>query len=355
MDSADLATLGMALTWLRAGREVSLLTVVKTWGSAPRPIGAIAAIRDDGIVAGSVSGGCVEDDLVTRLKERACAHAGSTHVPQLISYGLSREEASRFGLPCGGTLQLVCESLTNTLADTRWLEEVIARCECHEIVARTVDMQSGSVRISTAYAEAALSFDERYLTAIYGPRWRLLLIGAGDLSRYVTQIARTLEFEVFICDPREEYRASRIPGARYVPGMPDDVVLMLEPDCRTAIVALTHDPKLDDMALLEALRSDAFYIGALGSRRNTQLRKARLALFDLRADEIERLHGPVGLRIGSRTPPEIAVSIMAEVIAVRNTLSWALEQEGNGGMDAHRRPRASALTSGGARIEGETP
>ncbi len=228
---------------------------------------------------------------------------------------MTRDEAYRFGLPCGGTLELVCESLANT----QWVDELVHRCERHEIVVRELSMHDGSVRLRQGTRGDVLRFDGRTLSTAHGPQWRLLLIGAGQLSRYVAQIAATLDFEVFICDPREEYAGENIAGATYVNGMPDDFVLALEPDAHTAIVALTHDPKLDDMALLEALKSNAFYVGALGSRRNTETRKERLALFDLRPDEIDRLHGPVGLCIGSRTPPEIAVSVMAEIIAVRNT------------------------------------
>ncbi|MDB5887901.1 MAG: xanthine and dehydrogenase maturation factor, XdhC/CoxF family [Rhodocyclales bacterium] len=313
MVSADISTLRIASDWLKAGHCVSLFTVVRTWGSAPRPVGAIAAIRGDGLIEGSVSGGCVEDDLVDRSRSRP--DAAALHMPSVLTYGVTRDEAFRFGLPCGGTLELVCEPLT----DARWIDELVQRCERHEIVLRELSMRDGSVQLRPGVRGASLSFDGHVLSAAHGPQWRLLLIGAGQLSRYVAQIASTLDFEVFICDPREEYAGEKIIGPHYVDGMPDDAVLALEPDAHTAIVALTHDSKLDDMALLEALKSDAFYVGALGSQRNTETRKQRLALLDLQPDEINRLHGPVGLCIASRTPPEIAVSIMAEIIAVRNS------------------------------------
>jgi xanthine dehydrogenase accessory factor len=171
-----------------------------------------------------------------------------------------------------------------------------------------------------------MQFDGTTLTTLFGPRWRLLLIGAGQLSQAVASMATALDFEVLVCDPREEYATvlemAAVPGVRRVEGMPDDVVRGLQPDAHTAIVALTHDPKLDDMALLEALGSDAFYVGALGSRRNQEARKQRLAEhFDLTAAQLARLHGPVGLKIGARTPAEIAVSILAEIIQVKNTVA----------------------------------
>ena len=145
------------------------------------------------------------------------------------------------------------------------------------------------------------------------------MIGAGQLSRVLAEMAKPLDFQVFVCDPREEYYSTlELPQVTWLPGMPDDVVTEFKPDANTAIVALTHDPKLDDMALIEALKSPAFYVGALGSRRNNDKRRERLALFDLSSDEIARLHGPIGLHIGSHTPAEIAVSILAEIVSVKN-------------------------------------
>jgi xanthine dehydrogenase accessory factor len=167
-----------------------------------------------------------------------------------------------------------------------------------------------------------MQFDGSTLTTVFGPKWRLLLIGAGQLSRAVAQMAVMLDFEVLVCDPREEYAVGMIAtmqGVQRVEGMPDDVVRELVPDAHTAIVALTHDPKLDDMALLEALQSNAFYVGALGSRRNQEARKRRLAEhFDLSVEELGRLHGPVGLALGAKTPAEIAVSIVAEIVQAKN-------------------------------------
>ena len=157
------------------------------------------------------------------------------------------------------------------------------------------------------------------MRALFGPRWRMLVIGAGQLSRSLAQMALGLDFEVIVCDPREEYHLTwDVAGTTFSKAMPDDLAIELQLDPHTAVVAVTHDPKLDDLVLLEALKSPAFYVGALGSRSNTAKRKERLALFDLTGAEIDRLHGPIGLDIGSRTPAEIAVSILAEVVAVRN-------------------------------------
>jgi xanthine dehydrogenase accessory factor len=312
MESLDLRVLGDALAWHREGHGVTLVTVVETWGSAPRPPGALLAVRGDGVVSGSVSGGCVEDDLIARIK----AGERSGGKPSMIAYGVSKEEAARFGLPCGGTLRLVQEPL----GDAAWVEDLLARTAAHELVARTLTLATGVVELQAATRDGRMAFDGSTLTTLFGPRWRLLLIGAGQLSQAVAQMAQMLDFEVLVCDPRDEYAATlSVPGARRVAGMPDDVVRDLKADAHTAIVALTHDPKLDDMALIEALRSDAFYVGALGSARNQASRKQRLAEhFDLTEAELARLHGPVGLRIGAKTPAEIAVSILAQVIEVKN-------------------------------------
>lgn len=318
MESLDLRVLADALAWKRAGHGVSIVTVVQTWGSAPRPPGALLAVRDDGVVSGSVSGGCVEDDLIARAKAALAEgrQDPSAARPQLIVYGVNKEEAARFGLPCGGTLRLVQEPLR----EAGWIEQVLALTAQHRLVARTLDLASGQVTLGDAVRGQGMSFDGQTLSTVFGPKWRLLLIGAGQLSQAVAQMATVLDFEVLVCDPREEYTATlAVEGVQRVSGMPDDVVRELLPDAHTAIVALTHDPKLDDMALLEALKSAAFYVGALGSRRNQAVRKQRLAEhFDLSADELARLHGPVGLDIGARTPAEIAVSILAEIVQVKN-------------------------------------
>jgi xanthine dehydrogenase accessory factor len=321
MDSLDLQVLAQAREWRAQGRAVWLVTVIETWGSAPRPPGALLALRDDAQVVGSVSGGCVEDDLIERVR-----HGERVGKPSLVTYGVSKEEAARFGLPCGGTLRLVQEPLT----DTAWIDDVLARTGRHELVARVLDLDSGAVRIEPGRRGEAFAFDGRTLRALFGPRWRLVIVGAGQLSRALARMALMLDFEVVVCDPREEYHLSwDVSDTAFSKEMPDDLVARLQLDPHCALAALTHDPKLDDMALLEALKSPAFYVGALGSRANTARRKERLALFDLSAAEIDRLHGPIGLDLGCRTPAEIAVSVMAEIVAVRNGVGLAQKKAGS--------------------------
>ncbi|HZZ06488.1 XdhC family protein [Paraburkholderia sp.] len=314
MDSVDLEVLKSSARWLEEGHRALLVTVVKTWGSSPRPEGAMLAVRDDGLVVGSVSGGCIEDDLIDRVRQKGIEQTR----PEAVKYGITAEEAHRFGLPCGGTIQLVLEPLTPQSG----IADLCNAVEDGRLVAREVDMVTGAVRLDAALATDGVHFDGERLLTIHGPRYRMLVIGAGQLSRYLCNIAVGLDYQVTVCDPREEYTEEwNIPGTKIVRTMPDDTVIEMKLDERCAVIALTHDPKLDDLALMEALKTSAFYVGALGSRRNNQARRERLKEFDLNDTELARLHGPVGIYIGSRTPPEIAVSILAEVTAAKNGVS----------------------------------
>jgi xanthine dehydrogenase accessory factor len=315
MDSLDTEVLKQAREWVSAGHTVHLATVVKTWGSAPRQAGAMLAVRKDGRVIGSVSGGCIEDDLIARAQEGRLPNK-----PEWARYGVSQDEAARFGLPCGGTLRLVIEPLTHS----NWLEQVVATTETQQLIGRWLDMSTGLSTLTNARPGQLTEVKEDGCHFIYGPHWRLLIIGANQTARALAQIATMLEFQVIICDPREEFTADwDMQGVTLQPGMPDDAVLEIQTDSRTAIVAITHDPKLDDMALLEALKSSAFYIGALGSVRNQAKRRERLLSFDLSEQEVDKLHGPVGLQIGSRTPAEIAVAVGAQLVQVRRALEDA--------------------------------
>ncbi len=314
MDSVDLQVLKTAAAWSRAGHRATLCTVTRTWGSAPRPVGALMLIRDDGLVVGSVSGGCIEDDLIERVKGGRLGF----DKPELTSYGVSTDEARRFGLPCGGTLKMVMEPIR----DGRWIGAILGMLERGIPAQRTLDMESGAVTLHEAEAEANRAlccFDGKKLSSSFGPRYRLLIIGGGQLSIYLAQVALGLDYQITVCDPRQEYADSwTVPGVTLTREMPDDAVIALRLDANCAVVALSHDPKLDDMALLEALKSPAFYVGALGSRANDARRRERLQLFDLTAQQIDRLRGPIGLYIGSRSPPEIAIAILAEMTSIKN-------------------------------------
>jgi xanthine dehydrogenase accessory factor len=311
MDSVDLEVLKRCAEWLDADRRVLLVTVVKTWGSSPRPPGAMLAVRDDGLVEGSVSGGCIEDDIVGKVR----ADGMTASRCDSVTYGVTADEARRFGLPCGGTIQLVLEPLTKDSGIRALLDAI----EGGRLVSRRLELERGEATLGPARVTDGLAFDGKALTTIHGPRYRMLVIGASQLSKYLATMAQGLDYQVTVCDPRAEYEGTwDVAGVPLVTTMPDDTVLAMKLDERCAVIALTHDPKLDDMALMEALKSKAFYVGALGSRANNEKRRVRLRDLDVTEDEIARLHGPIGLYIGSRTPPEIAVSILAEVTAVKN-------------------------------------
>jgi len=314
MQSLDLDVLERALDWVKSGRRVWLLTVAQTFGASPRPPGSLAAIRDDGILVGSVSGGCIEDDLVARRDE----YRGRKH--HFAAYGVTAEEARRFGLPCGGELEVIIEPGVKAAEIAMLLDAIAAG----RVVARRVDLASGDWSLEPAKPTDECERTQTAFTSIHGPRWRMLVIGASEIAHYLAEVAATVDFQVFVCDPREEYKSAwRAKGATWIDGMPDDAVLAFRPDGHSVILTVSHDPKLDDMALLEALKSEAFYVGAVGSSRTSAERRKRLADFDLSPQEIARLRGPVGLSIGSRTPPEIALAILADLVASRNGIVLA--------------------------------
>lgn len=311
MNSIDIEVLRLARDWLAQGRRVVLGTVVHTWGSAPRPPGSMMIIRDDGQVAGSVSGGCIEDDLIARVARGELALTR----PEVTVYGQTAEEVRRFGLPCGGSVQIVLEPLS--LASG--IDALLAAITARQRVQRTLTLVTGTAVLGPPEQGDRVRFDGERLVTVHGPRLRLLIIGGGQLSRYLAGMAVMLDYEVTICEPREEYHEGweSLEGVHLSRTMPDDLVLEMKLDHNSAVVAVTHDPKLDDLALMEALRTPAFYVGALGSTRNNAKRRERLLEFDVSPEQAERMRGPVGLRIGAQTPPEIALSILAELTATR--------------------------------------
>lgn len=302
--------LSTAISWLEQGHQVEWVTVARTWGSSPRPPGSIAAVRDDGVIVGSVSGGCVEKQLSESFRGQALS--------RIHTHTVDDEQAKRFGLACGGELELVFE----TLADPAQLREILNHLARRERIRRVVRVGDTEGVLSAASRSDQFRWEAGSLQQVFGPAWRLLIVGAGQLSRYSAEFARALDFDVLVVDPREQFRAAwSVPGIPVLGDSPDDAVLAHASDPNSAVLALSHDPNIDDLALLEALPSDAFYVGALGSTRNYEKRCQRLAGLDVAPAAIARLKGPVGLSIGSRTSAEIAISIMAELIQVRHSIS----------------------------------
>ncbi len=323
IENADQQVLSQLTRWIEAGKKAWLATVVKTWGSSPRPVGSLLACNEDGHVAGSLSGGCIEEDLLERITRGELA----IDKPEVMLYGKTTEESERFGLPCGGQLHIVVEpQMDNTnLTHFNAIAERLARRECIE---RKVDLASGEISIEEKERFKHLQFigdfentetpGEKYLIQTYGPRYQLFLIGAGQVSQYLAQMAQMLDYHVVICDPRQEMIDQwTIEGAQLVCDMPDDAVKNHANDHFSAIIALTHDPRIDDMGLMEALKTEAFFIGAMGSTRTSAKRRERLLQLELTAEEINKLHAPVGLPIGSKTPAEIAIAIIAQLTALR--------------------------------------
>ena len=309
--STDSEVLHAAVDWLDEGAAVTLVTVTSTWGSAPRRAGALMVIKDDGRFVGSVSGGCVEDDLV----QRTLRGEFEQQPPALIEYGVNTATTRRVGLPCGGRLQLLVEYLDAAPP----LRKILDGVEAGQRVTRRVCLNTGESSLHAASATDEFTFDGDNMVKVFGPDWRMLIIGAGELARRVAQLARTLDYAVTICDSRPEYASGwEVEGTEFTATPPAALIQQYAPDPHSVILALAHAPVLEDEALVAALKTDAFYIGALGSRKNQLARSGRLRRLGLSDAQLARLHGPVGLAIGSHTPAEIAIAITAALIEARN-------------------------------------
>ena len=329
MENLDVMVLRTLRDWRVAGKRALMATVVRTWGSSPRPVGSIMALCEDGSVVGSVSGGCIEDDLIYRFTQAYAAKEPGHRIPSgppgFVKYGITADEAHRFGLPCGGTLELLLEYDP----DPAGLAQLVQALESGQLMQRTVRLSDGAARLAPAATPTGLEAGDQEVVNTFGPEYRMLLIGAGQLTEYLATMALFSGFAVTVCDPREEYRGAwNVAGATVLSDMPDDVVAAFKPDRRTCVVALTHDPKLDDLALLEAIKTDAFYVGAIGSRRNNEARHQRMIEhFEQTPASLASLRGPIGIYIGSKTPPEIAVSVMGEILAVKNAVTLPRETD----------------------------
>lgn len=314
MHSLDLEVVTQLHTWLAQGRRAWLCTVIRTFGSSPRPVGSLLATDELHHVSGSLSGGCVEDDLLARLWQ-----GEFDGPPQRVLYGKTPEEAEKFGLPCGGHLEVMVQCFAPDHAHT--LARVCEWLAGRKCVERTVDLSSGETGWRVVEQFRPLAFTGDVLVQTLGPAFLLLLVGGGPVSEYLAQMALLMDYRVLVCDPRPDVLSQwQVSGVECIGGMPDDIVRQQVRDSRTAVITLTHDPRIDDMALMEALESPAFYVGALGSERTSAHRRARLAELDIPQEAIARLHAPVGISIGSKTPPEIAISILAQLTQLRRRM-----------------------------------
>jgi len=314
MQAVDEKVLARVTECLAEGIACWIATVVATYGSSPRPVGSLLTCNSDGEIVGSLSGGCVEDDLLEKLTHGQLANERA----QFFRYGDDEAEAEKLGLPCGGHLDIVVEALEPPMLPH--FEEITQCVQERNLCRRTVNLRDRSIMTNKVdrFEELRYDDDNQTLTQTYGPRYQLFLIGAGMVSQYVAEIAQALDYRVVVCDPRRDaLDGFPVEDVEKICDMPDDAIRETANDQHTAIVALTHDPRIDDMGLMEALKTNAFYVGAMGSSRTSDSRRNRLRTLDISEDELNRLHAPVGLPIGSKTPPEIALAILAEITAIR--------------------------------------
>lgn len=311
-----------ALAWHQQGRGAALATVIETWGSAPRPVGSQLAISGAGDIAGSVSGGCVEGAVVIEAMEALGENDPSR---RMMEFGVSDDEAFAVGLACGGRIRVMVEPIGTAgkaALDEAMLSELVEGRATRKPLAYVVNTKTGDARLSSPtdfparFRADRSGFEEDGETfiAIHNPPLRMAVVGAVHIAQPLMQMARLAGFDALLIDPRESFGAAeRFPNETISHDWPDEALDTLGLDARTAVVTLSHDPKIDDPAIITALRSDVFYLGALGSTRTHAKRVARLEGEGFGAQDIARIHAPVGLDIGAKSPAEIAIAIMAQI------------------------------------------
>ena len=309
----------LALDWHRAGRGAVLASVVETWGSAPRPVGSQLVIDREGAMQGSVSGGCVEGAVITEALD--ALEDGNA---RLLDFGVSDDDAFAVGLACGGRIRVLVEPVGAALSEAL-LAELVAARTARRPVAVVTDLDGPARRLAGPQDfparfrgdQSGIEPDGRTFIAIHNPPLRMIIVGAVHIAQPLIAMARLAGYDPVIVDPRPAFgAAARFPGEVILEDWPDEALAAHGLDPRTAVVTLTHDPKLDDPAITAALRSDVFYLGCLGSTRTHAKRVERLTGAGFSPDAIARVHAPVGLHLGARSPAEIAVSIMAQVSQV---------------------------------------
>ena len=302
----EVEILERGLDWVNRGERVVLATVAHTWGSSPRQPGAVMVLSESARFEGSVSGGCIEEELIERVH---------TQFPDQIETIEYSSDTSR-SLPCGGRLLLVLEPLDGSSG----VPDLVQALRSGQRVIRSIDVEHQSAQWTIAAQDESTDFADDVLNVVYEPAWRLVVVGAGELAQWVCRLGALLEYSIEVCDPRPDYRDAWSLEEFAVDGVfPDDHIAAANCDDHTAIVALTHDPKVDDLAMMEALKTRAFYIGALGSSRTTKRRAERLMEhFAASEDDVARIRGPIGIDLNSRKPQEIALAVIVDISAARN-------------------------------------
>ncbi|WP_148862402.1 XdhC family protein [Marinobacter fonticola] len=316
MSHPQYQVLAAAENWLNAGERVWLCTILDTWGSSPRPAGSMLAVSESGRWAGSVSGGCLEEDLLQRT-----AREDRPDCPQITDYGVTTDDRERFRLPCGGRIRLLIEPLAGEKQHEA-VCRLLGYLDAKVPASRIVDLKTGQMIIEASDGQGTGITEQREsVRHTLGPECRLLLVGAGEVAGHVAAFGRRCGFDVTLCEPRETFLAGWTDSETPVlTSLPDDLVLRSFNDSHTAILALAHDPRVDDMALLAALQSSCFYVGAMGSKQTSQMRRERLVALGITEQQLERLHAPIGIAIRSKTPAEIAISVIADLVDARHRL-----------------------------------
>jgi len=323
METTGLNVFAGLRDWLSDGLDAWLCTVIKTWGSAPVPRGSVMIFSPARGVLGSLSGGCIEEDLLRRMSDGSLlSRLEGSPGPLLMVYGGSEEEQARFSLPCGGQLHILVEYLTpveENLAHFSALCDALSR---RIPVMRRVAMDTpSSILITDGQPVSGLRMTEAFMEHGFSPEFQMLLVGAGEISRCLAELAKLVDFRVSVWDFREDFiRAWKVEDTELIDRPIEREIKDRFADRYNAIITLAHDPRLDDVVLMDALGTDAFYIGALGSERTTRSRRERLRTLLEDPEDLSKLHAPVGIEIGSKTPYEIAISILAEVISARAAL-----------------------------------
>ena len=308
----------IALDWHRSGKQAVLATVVETWGSAPRQAGSQLAISGAGEIMGSVSGGCVEGAVVVEALE-----ALAEGEPRLLEYGVTDENAFSVGLACGGTIRILVEPVGSVMPEGMLAEIVEARA-ARTPIAYGVMLKTGTRRLMSREtlpdrfrSDKSGMEESGEFIALFNPPLRMLIVGAVHITQALVPMARLAGYDPVVIDPRDAFASElRFPDTVIRHDWPDQALLEEGLDSRTAVITLTHDSKLDDPAIIETLRSDAFYLGCLGSKRTHAKRVDRLRASGVSDAAIARIHAPVGLAIGAKTPAEIAISVLAQVTEV---------------------------------------
>lgn len=309
-----LSVLTAVQRWLSKGQRVWLCTIVETWGSSPRPAGSWLAVSESGEWSGSVSGGCLEENLLG-----FCANQQPA-APQMLDYGVTDKDRQTFRLPCGGRIRLYVEPLSPQNSIDH-VDQLMTALISRQSIARRIDLESGTVDVFQPPGhDRAVSEVGGELIHRLTPNCRLLLVGAGEVARYVAEFAGAADFDVTLCEPREAFASGWLYDIPLVSTLPDDLVTEQFNDAWSGVLALAHDPRVDDMALLAALNSEGFYVGAMGSVKTSQARRERLLSLGLSDQALARLHAPIGVNIPSKTPAEIAIAIVADLIQARRDL-----------------------------------